>query len=387
MKKLILAALLVIPAFVSGQTQFSPGIPSLWTLNGLSAQQTVDAAGEASGVIGTLALKAGTGTKTCSAAGTCHIITYFLSTTFVTASSEVRVGLEDVASTGLGDTTQDVFGAKVAGTNTLPDAEYVDWDMTSGTKTVSHGDRLAITLRMPVRAGADTMEVGKFIPGLMSSSANTATNSRPYGQSNTSKSQEMLYALIVFDDGTTGWIRGQWLVVNRPVTQIAINTGTTPDEVVGGFTVPSPILICGLQVMVDDVGTADDYEVNLYGDPFGTISNILINPVDAESDTLTSASVTVTTITITPLQLTTSQTGGYGIGLRPTTANNISASYEDLGSGFQILKQNIPFFSNVKYGERVNNTGAFTETQTYFVPFVGIVPCGFMSGAGGSSAY
>lgn len=343
---------------------------------------TTNATNENAQIIGRLYIEGGSGTKTLSAAGGGSIVLFVGAVTFVTASSEVRAGLEDVNSSGLGDGTQDVYGARIAGTTPITASSLNRFAMSSGTKTVTHGDKLAITVRMPVRAGADTVNWGTFIE----SSVGSAPSLLPYGVINGSKTTEMLTAIITFDDGALGWIFGQpFGAGSHTFTVITMNTGTTPDELVAGFTVPSPIQISRIAVLVDTAAAADDYEIILYADPFGTPAVIETISIDSGADTMegTTAGMVWGNLS-TPRTLTPTQTGGYGVALRPTTANSIDSYYWDLTSGFSDIKRANWWLTNLRVGTRTDQTGAFTEVQTYYVPYFGITVSGLPSGAGTS---
>lgn len=194
-----------------------------------------DATNENACVVGYLELDGGSGTKTISQAGGGSITVRINTATFATASSEYRFGLEDVGPAGAPDGTQDVYGAKIAGTHTINANAYNTFAMTSGTKTVSHGDFLAITGRMPTRAGADSLAIGTFLNHLTDP---IFPSSLPYGVLNGSRSDEMLWAMITFDDGTKGWIKGTELLVFPAATAATQSTATNPDEHCATFTVP-----------------------------------------------------------------------------------------------------------------------------------------------------
>lgn len=349
-----------------------------------STSATNDATNENVCVVGYLELAAGSGTKTLSQAGGGSITIRTGTVTFATASTEYRVGLEDVGAAGAPDGTQDVYGAKIAGTHTINANAYNTFAMTSGTKTVSHGDFLAVTCRMPVRAGADSLVIGTFINNLTNP---TFASSLPYGVLNSNRGDEMLWAMITFDDGTKGWIKGTQLIFYGTATGVTQSTATTPDEHCATFTVPVPCQVSGIIQNVDDFTAAgDDFAIVLYSDPYGSPSVIQSVAVDSSEISFVSSASQSIEVPITPVTLVPETT--YGIALR-STSGTVTVYYGDLGSGFDGLKAMIAFFGDVKVAGRVDNTGAFTEIQTYYVPFMGMSISGFddgesVGGGGGS---
>ncbi len=98
---------------------------------------TMDGAGESQAFIGKVFLEAGTGSKTISSAGG-KIRWRSGTVTFANAGTNFRIGIQDVASTGLEDGTFDVYADLVGGTDTITGSADQLTAMETGTKTISH---------------------------------------------------------------------------------------------------------------------------------------------------------------------------------------------------------------------------------------------------------
>jgi hypothetical protein len=361
---------------------FDVVVPIPWGSAYGYTSHTLNAAAEMQAVCGYLHLEGGSGTKTLSAAGGGSIIVIAISSTFATASTEIRVGLEDIASTSLPDTTQDVYGAKIAGTDTITASAYNTFAMTSGTKTVSHGDRLAVTIRMPTRAGADAVAFGSqtWLPHYFINHSGL-----PYGVNNGTTANDFLWAFLQFDDGTTGWIKGTpiFTAVNGTIAG-TLDAGDSPDEYCGTFTVSVPTQIEYIGWAVEDDNAAgEDYELILYSDPLGTPVALQTVAVDADAITFESASVHWVWVKITATTLQPGTT--YGIAFRPTAGSFTIYWIEFSSSANEKIKRMAPYVQNIKFAGRTNQTGAFTETQTYHAPIFGFSVNGLDDGTGGGS--
>jgi hypothetical protein len=377
-----LAALIFSPA-LNGQS-------SLTTVNLASSLSTgniytsttgttMNLAGEETFLIGQLYFPAQTGSKTCSAAGSCVI--YFntaSSVTWANVGTNLRVGIQDVATTGLEDGTFDVHADLVPGTETLANQLLHSATMESGTKSIAYGAIIAVGMDMTARAGADQVTIDRVLfPD------NQATYGFPYGSHLAVASTNLPLFTIKFDDGTYGWINQAPLTENTniaAVPAINFNSGSTPDEYVGGWTYPAGIRLCSIGVYATSIAAADTFEVVLYSSPFS--SPAVVETVTPDTDQLVASSV-LNYMLATPYDVTAN--AEVGIALRPTSANDITWNYRDLTSGFNVLKNAQPF-TTIKMGSRTNQTGAFAETQTYHLPDIRIGICGFASGSGGASA-
>lgn len=345
----------------------------------------MDALNEMAAVVGYVCLQDGgaAGTRTISQAGGGKILLRQGAVTFATASTTIRTGIEDIGAGGLPDGTQDVFCQKVAGTDTITPNVYAEWTMTSGSKTLTHNQFIAITTRMTVRAGADSVVVGSFTTGLIAMSTAAGTSASPYGVLNGSKGDEILFAIIIFDDGSLGWIQNTPCVLYPTVTAQNLQTSTNPDEVAGTFQVPVVCEAEEIGFILDNYSAAgDDFELILYEDPFGTPNALATKAVDSSEITFASASTQSINVPITRTQLNPGTT--YAVALR-CTGGNFDTYFCDIGN-FGYIKRLVPFLgfnTEIKYVGRQDQTGAFSEITTGAVPLFQITICGFDDGSGG----
>ena len=343
-----------------------------------TTSQNLNASNEYYAVIGYLRLEGASGSKTLSAAGGGAMVIGINGLTFATASTEVRLGVMDLTAGGLADGTFDVYGAKIAGTDTLTANAFNRFTMTSGTKSLTHGTKYALTVQMLNRAGADTLALAM----VGTTGADNAGNIvLPYVDENgTPNNNGAPYILIEFDDGTTGWIDGIVLTPIFATSSTAINLDSTPDELCAVFTPPFDLRVDGIMPLsLSGVGATEDFEVVLYSDPLGTPSTVATVTVDVSADTPGfGAQESFIIARFNNRELSASTT--YGVSIRPTTTSSFNVHYQDLGSGFAKWKKLSPF-PTLKIASRTGNSGAFTEVDDDHVPTFGL----WVNGAGSTS--
>lgn len=328
---------------------------------------TCNAAGELAAVHGFLRLEGGPGTKTLSAAGGGAILTAYFGVTFSNAGTNLRIGLQDVdLSTGFQDGTFDVYADLVGGTDTITAQVWRRTPMEVGSKTLSHGDRVSIVSTMTARGGADSVVVARL------TAITTEAPGLPYGTNNTgsdAKSQDLLMAMIEFDDGTYGWVDLAVPLCATALSAQAVDSDDSPDEYAAIFKLVYRAGVSTIGLYLTNIAAGDDFELVLYSDPLGTPAVIEAVSVDPDYLITTAPVVSVQLASVAVLEPNTY----YAIALRPTTTNAISLGYHDLGSGFDVLKRTHRF-SEIIMGGRTGQTGAFVETQAYHLPvvFVGI---------------
>lgn len=362
-----------------------PSLPAIANDNGVPSA-VLDAAGESVAVIGKLELEAGaSGAKTLSAAGG-GSITFRTSSsiTFANAGTTLRIGLQDVdTATGLEDTTFDVHG-DLTGGDALATGAFREVTMGTGTKTVSAGDVVAVVYEMTARGGADSVQIRRMAAGGLLPALPLASGAGiPYGTLDTgslSKQVFMPLAVIRFDDGTLGWIRGanQLVFSTGSVQSVGINSGSTPDEYIGTFQPVVPMQINGVAVIVTNIAGSDDFEVLLYADPFGTPAVLATGVIDP--DVVHGGGLIY--VRFDPVSLSVGTV--YGVAVRPTTANTITYNYYTLGSGFDWIKGAAHFGTSLTLAARSDQSGAFVVVQDYDAPAFVLDVCGLDDGAGGS---
>ena len=349
-------ALQQIPGGIAIVGSQVPGLTSAATFN-------MNAAGKACSVIGEVFLEGGSGSKTLSAAGGGSIIWRTGATTTFVAGSTFRIGLQDVGTGGLEDGTYDVYGELVGGVDTISANTTYNTPMTSGTKTVNHGDTIAIVASVP------TLDIAQFvIVSRVAADGEWASSGsgRFWGaQDSATKTNTALLACIVFDDGTTGWIIGTGGFLNGTSTAIAVDTSTTPDEICAAFTPTFRMEVSVIGLALGLIANGDTYEIILYEDPGGTPNALITLTPDEDFGSFGLGNLRCL-YSITPTVL---EPGiQYGIAVRPTSANSISYYCLDLTTEAEPAKAALPFGASSLVMGRSDQTGAFATIQTYYVP-------------------
>lgn len=341
---------------------------------GTNLTTTMDAAGESVAYIGRMNLSTGPGTSKVISSSGGKI--YFLATsvTFVNAGSTVRVGIQDVdATTGLEDGTHDVYDDLVGGTDTIGNGTITTATMSTGTKTITHGDVVAIVIEMTARGGADVIRPNRYEP--------SGVAGFPYCTNDIGSGPVKVtgYPMLCveFDDGTVGTLGPGTLVSTIAATNF--NSGSTPDEYALIFQVPFKCTVNRLFGVIGDIDSGDDGELILYSAPLSG-SPVVEQSVTPDPDLYGSAGSVATTITMAITEEELSINTDYAVAYRPTNTN-----------ARQIYRVTIPTAAaramlmggtNFREGTRSDNAGAFSEGTTT-LPLLGVFLNKFDDGAGG----
>lgn len=357
---------------IMGLTSVSMNPFPFLDMNATLITTAADAAGESVTAVGIVALSTGPGTsKVISSAG--GKVCWLPSTnTFANGTTNLRIGAQDV-SAGAEDGSFDVQADLVGGTDTITAGAVVCTAMESGTKTIAHGDTIAISAEMTARGGADSvlLTYNSVVTHTPNTYVTVDTGSGPALTAGVG-----IYALI-FDDGTVGWIMN-----NTPALPgtAAPTTATTPDEYATIFQVPFATSVCGITAMLDNIAATDTYEILLYSDPLGT--PVAERTITVDPTLIVSATADGTFRWLFTSAFTPTISVNYAAAFRPTSANAITIYTMAFGSGNAALRATTPLGTNWQQGTRVDNAGAFTA-NTEVLPAIGPILCGFSDGAGG----
>src|SRR5262249_14397409 len=125
---------------------------------------TIDASGEMVAYIGRAVIQGGPGTtKTLNNTGSSAISFRTGTVTWAASGTTVRVGIQDVhATTGPvarpvedWSTGSPPYGDLVQGTDALSSNTWTSRTITAGSRSISHGDLIAVVFDMTTRNGAD----------------------------------------------------------------------------------------------------------------------------------------------------------------------------------------------------------------------------------------
>jgi len=270
---------------------------------------TINAAGESTGFVGRIYLPGGTGTsKTISSAG--GKIWFFPATVaWASAGSTIRVGIQDVnTGTGLEDGTYDVFDDLIQGVDTLVTSTIKEVIMSSGTKTIAHGDLIAVVMEMTVRNGTDSVNINRLI----------SSYNFPYSTGDTGtliKVDAGPLCAIQFDDGTIGHF-GDWTMIVGQTLQ-TVNSGSTPDEYAMVFQFPFKCTINALILRIGEIDAGEEATAHLIKDPFGAITNL--QTVTINSALMAQASTNISNTIMDIPETTIEANTEYAVSYRPTT--------------------------------------------------------------------
>lgn len=273
----------------------------------------MNAVGESVAFLGKVYLSTGPGTsKTISSAGG-KIWVYTGAVTWATAGSTLRVGIQDPNAAGDEDGTFDTFGDLVQGVDAISANSIKETAMSSGTKTIAHGDWIAVVVEMTVRNGADSVALNRYSMNVCQPYTTNDTGAGVNRQTNVAP-----ICAFETDDGTLGHF-GDWTLPAILSTQ-ALASNTTPDEYALVFEVPFDCSINGLFIRMSSVNTTDTATMHIIEDPFGADSNLQSVTLDPILFQNTSVGQGYAMVDITEQELTAGTV--YAISYRPTNTNS-----------------------------------------------------------------
>jgi hypothetical protein len=346
---------------------------------------TIDAATEKQAYIGRIKLPGGVGTsKTISAAGGGSIVFRPNATTFANGSTTLEIGLQDVDSTtGVPvrpDGTFDVSRVLTGGVDTINANALNTIAMTggSGSKTLTHGDLVAIVFDMTARAGADSIVFGTMggtnpqlptcvqnLTGTWATSFNTPI------------------VAIIFDDASVGMLDGGY--VHGGATTESYQDSSNPDERGIAFQVPVDCTLDQLWAYVGVASAAADQSWDLYSDPFGTPTSIISGPITvlaeamAQSNAGTFCRMLAATVNLT-------RATNYVFAIKGTSTGNVNLGSNPIAN--ESLRALFPGGTTIAKATRNNGAGAFTAESpavTMYQMGVRISHVHETSGGGGAS--
>lgn len=340
--------------------------------NNSTSSATLDAAGESKAFIGKIFLEGGSGSKTISGAGGGKIRwRSAASTVFSNSGTTLRVGINDVSATGVEDGTHDVYKDLVGNTDTIAANTDIVTTMASGTKTISHGDTIAVVIEMTARGGTDSVRVGSAtLQAFGSSSSNFPYGTADTGSGPAKNASEVSFCTIEFDDGTLGWFPPYYMIPGYAApTAVLPTVSSSPDEYAAVIKLPFRCSVNAAMFYLGSIATTDTFEFILYTDPLGTPAAAITQTIDPQQ---TGSVSTTSSFWIFFSDYTLQANTWYAFAIRPTSSGTIAFGYNDLGSGNSKYKRMTDFGDNIKMSGRTNQSGAFVEVQTYYLPSFGL---------------
>jgi hypothetical protein len=279
-------------------------------------------------------------------------------TTFANGSTTVDIGIQDVDLVNgpppFPDGTFDVKTTLTGGGGGISSAAFNTATMSAGSKSVSHGDLIAVVFDMTARGGADSVIIrGAGRPD--SSSINAVLRPKFVGFTGSWFGTVLShpYCFIEFDDGTLGVLAGSPLVA--AATTEAFQDSTNPDERALLFQVPFQCKVDALALRMASADANSDSTLTLYETPLGT-------PNSLASVSLTGQNLVAGTgAVIVPLasEVTLAADTDYALALKGAGTSNVTLSAMTLdATGFRAF---LPGGTTLRKGTRNNSSGAFSE--------------------------
>lgn len=340
-----------------------------------SSVTTIDATNEAVIMIGYIATS-DQGSHTIDTTGSSSIGWRTQSVTFANAGTTAVVGLADVDATAgpparaVNSTdviTFDVSRSMTGGGGGVTSNQWQEHVPTAGTKTVAHGDFIAMAIQLTARAGADSIAV--------TTETTAVTQHRPQVTSflggSYAATTTVPNMIITFSDGALGYFHATETYTS--INTRTWNSGDAIKEYGQLFALPFPVSIYGLYGHLDADANCD---MVLYSDPLGT--PVAERTVSIDLNTVASTNARRLALLFpTPYSATAGQE--IGAVFKPG-ASNVSTSYKTQFSA----AHRVVFPSGVNGFGISRDTGAFADANSgqdnYYI---GLIVGGFSDGAGG----
>lgn len=331
----------------------------------------LDASEEKMVVMGRIYIPGQATSKTLSSAGGKIRVLPYTSPTWATSGSTLRIGLQDPDTTtgpvGRPDGTFDVYGDIVQGTDAMPSDAPLVVTMSSGSKTLSHGDLVAVVVDFVTRNGSDQV---RFTGRNHARTGIGYPGGSKYTAGSWTREDYVLTHLIEFDDGTFGIIDGG-LPDDTRTDYATVDNNDNPDEYGLIFQLPFPCDVNGLMCGIVPKGASADLTFKLYETPLGTPNAL---------------------VTQTSFGEMMGYTGDSGQGFFPLAKTALKAhtdyclAVKNNGTSDDIWLHRVsiahadhrivtPWGTRSRQGTRNNDSGAFAEDSTY-LPLLAVRICG-----------
>jgi hypothetical protein len=344
----------------------------------LSNAGTVDAAGEMVAFMGNIFIEGRPASaKTLSSAGG-KIHWLPSTTTFANAGTTLRIGVQDI-STSAGPCAQpdeswtsEPYDDLVGGTDTITANSFNTLTISTGSRSIAHGDPIAVVFDMTARGGTDSV----IVRGMA-----RATNHSGWPGCNTKApswatvSGSIVHPLVVieFDDGTLGWFEDSFPVQSS--TNESFSDSSNPDERGMTFTVPFVCTVDAFALLVMATAATADYTVYLYSNALGTPAVVASVARLGEQSLQTNGSLASTHVLPLSAPVTLRPGVTYAIAAKATGASNIALPVVTLGNAN--WRKMLEGSTSMSYAARNWSTGsdpgtAFTETTTKWIEGMGV---------------
>jgi hypothetical protein len=343
-----------------------------------TATQTLDAANEAAIFFGHIMTEDGA-SHTIDTTGSSSIGWRSASVTFANAGTTVKVGIAPL-DTAAGPPTRavnvadvitfDVAASFTGGGGGITANAWQTSVPTSGTKTIAHGDVVAVCFQITALGGADSVLVtGATV-------ASNTSQGRPgvttFLGGSYASSNSIPNMVITFSDGALGFFYGASAFTTL-TGSTNWNNGTAVREYGNRFSFPFPVRISGGIFIFDNAATTADGEFILYSGPL--TSPVAQRTISLDAHTYPDVR-TVTALFPTPYDAAAGE--DLALAMKPTTASNWTTSFKQVHDLSH--SKGDPLGLDM-YGVSRGSSGAFTATNSNKDRFpVGVLLSGFEHG-------
>jgi hypothetical protein len=232
---------------------------------------------------------------------------------------------------------------------------------TTGTKTIAHGDLVAICFQFTTRAGTDSVIVNSMSPGNNQHHLPMVTGflAASYGVQTLIPS-----AVISFSDGVLGWVHFGDVATSRS-TRIWDNNDAAV-EYGQLYNLPFATKIYGIYGAVD---ADNNLEVVLYSDPLGT--PVPEKTIEMDSNVTISADGRFF-VNLFSSPFTYTKNTDIAVTYKPTTTSTIGVGYKTLANAAHRITD--PWGTSGYGISRATGGGAFADTNSsldhYFIGLI-----------------
>ena len=216
---------------------YRSGVGSTWkSTYALANIGTMDAATEKVAFIGRVWWAGGASSKTISSSGGKIHFQVGTSTTFAAAAgaTTLQVGIQDTtqAATRITpDGTFDVSKTLASATDTLTSSTVATATMSTGSKTITAGQKIAVVFDMLTRGSPDSVKIQGVVNSALAAVANPGNISYIGAWwFNYADAWGPPCVMLEADDGTRGWLMGGTWGPAAVSTHASIQSSSNPDE-------------------------------------------------------------------------------------------------------------------------------------------------------------
>lgn len=300
--------------------------------------------------------------------------------TFASGSTTIDIGIQDV-TTGAGPIAQpdggfDVKTTLTGGGGGITANAWQTTTMTSGSKSITHGDLIAVVWEIVTFGGADSIIISNNQQPLWSTPGQPGTNTFDVGAWQTTQTLgagRWPLLIITFDDGTKAIIDSAF-----PATTVNSETfqdSSNPDERGMIFQVPFNCMMDCIWASLSVTDANSDFTLKVYRDATGlwngSETSVTTLNVLAQQWGLVSASAPKFTTFPLATEFSIDKNIDYAVTVRATgSSNTILAAAQLANTAHRVV---IPGGTTLKKLSRQNDAGAFTiESPATTMDIVGI---------------